>query len=139
MRPSLAVIFIFFTLLSVVLANPAHYFKRQDDADASKFLESLKPVKQIDERKPLPLSKNRLTAQAKHQSRTAVQPLSLSGKKVVASIQDGIAGANGGMFASLKTSVVENKEQASAVGKSYLLINVVTLSNMSLAYLSLSP
>lgn len=117
MRPSLAVILTLFTLLSIVLAKPAQFSKRQDDADNGNILDKLKPIKPVDERKPLPLSKNKLTAQAKNQSRTSIKPLSLSGKKVVAAIKEG---KNGGMLTSLKTSVVQNKQQASSVGKSLL-------------------
>lgn len=82
-------------------------------------LDQLKDIKPINERKPMPAS-NKLTAQAKKESRTKIDPKSLSGQKVVDFIKDGQTLMNsmaGTFFAPMATSAESTNAQLSDATK----------------------
>jgi hypothetical protein len=127
MRRSFLSILSLLALISTALASPSRTSLRYNDSNLlvkrDNTLDKLADIKAIDERKPMPAS-NKLTAQAKKESRTKIDPKSLSGQKVVDFIKDGQPLKNnnsGALFAPMATSAEISNAKLSEATKTAAL------------------
>jgi hypothetical protein len=112
---SFSYIFLSSLLLHIVLASALRGpldSKHDSLAKRDSVLDRLKDIKPVNERAKSAAT-NKLTAQAKKESRTKVAPKSVSGAKVVDFIKTGTMPASGAKFATLDTSTEANNAQLS--------------------------